>query len=102
MTSLNPLSYSQTMNVPTTDLSGSSGGGIQDALQMMEQLNQQLQAMVRNLASAAQQQSGGDDGGDAAPAGGSQMPQMDPSSLAQDPSMSGAGTLGGAAGAAGG
>ncbi|WP_244114410.1 type III effector HrpK domain-containing protein [Burkholderia gladioli] len=100
MTSLNSLSYSQTMNVPTTtDPSSSSGGGIQNALQMMEQLEQQLQAMVRNLASAAQQQGSGDDGGDAAPSG--QLPQMNAPSPMQDTSMSGAGTLGGAAGAAG-
>ncbi|WP_414448559.1 type III effector HrpK domain-containing protein [Burkholderia sp. 22PA0099] len=82
-----------------------SSGGMQSGLQMMENLNSQLQQMVRALMEAAQQQqsNSGDAGGDSSASGsgsgGMQMPQSDPSSALD--ATGGAGDASGAAGAAG-
>ncbi|MEK6346829.1 MAG: type III effector HrpK domain-containing protein [Burkholderia sp.] len=82
-----------------------SSGGMQSGLQMMENINAQLQQMVKALMQAAQQQqsNSGDAGGDSSPAsgsgsGGMQMPQSDPSSALD--ATGGAGDMSGAAGGA--
>uniref|UniRef100_UPI001F1212D9 type III effector HrpK domain-containing protein n=1 Tax=Burkholderia sp. Ac-20379 TaxID=2703900 RepID=UPI001F1212D9 len=107
MTSLSSLSSysSQTVNDPSMTGTNDSSGGMQSGLQMMENLNSQLQQMVKALMQAAQQQqsNSGDAGGDSSPASGSgsgglQMPQSDPSSALD--ATGGAGDMSGAAGGA--
>lgn len=107
MTSLSSLSYSSpTVNDPSMTGTNDSSSGMQSGLQMMENLNSQLQQMVRSLMEAAQQQqsNSGDAGGDSSASGsgsgssGIQMPQSDPSSALN--ATGGAGDASGAAGGA--
>ncbi len=108
MTSLSSISYSPTANDPSLSGTTDSSGGVQSGLEMMENLNSQLQQMVKQLMQTAQQQQQGSDdtGGDSSSSGsGQQLPQMqtDPSMMASAAGVGAGDAAGaGATGATGG
>ncbi|ALK32548.1 hypothetical protein Bpla01_34490 [Burkholderia plantarii] len=101
MTSLSTLSFSPTVAAPSMTGVADPSSSLQAGMQQLEQIDSQLQQMVRALVSSAQQQDAGGASGssDAAPSGGLQMPQTDAASLPQDGTPGGTDATGAGAGA---